>query len=115
MSLILCHECRREILPTDTVCPHCGAALIQTRGLLTIILWGIAGLPAGAIVAPLLMLLRSPREKIDPFVTLAAMSYGSAIGALVGLCVGTFIWAFFPYKGKPPEQAEEESSEGADG
>ena len=33
---------------------------------------------------------------------------------LAGLCVGLFLWAFFPYKTRPEEQAQEEVPEDAE-
>jgi hypothetical protein len=100
LGLVLCHFCSREVLDTVEACPHCGASPVKVRGVLSILFWAVAGLTLGAVVAPLVTVVRSQREKVDRLVESSTIANGAAIGAVIGLCVGTFLWVFFPYKTK---------------
>ena len=111
LSVIICEVCRREVLDSVQACPHCGAPPIKTRGVLSILFWAATGTLAGALIAPLIAVLRSQREKINAVVDSTTIGNGAALGAVVGICVGTFLWAFFPYKSKAPAQTGNPSSE----
>src|SRR6266478_5115919 len=100
LSVIICHVCRREVLDSVQACPHCGAPPIKTRGVLSILFWTTVGVLVGALIAPLIVVLRSQGEKLDGVVDSSTIAQGTAIGGVVGVCVGTFLWAFFPYKSK---------------
>jgi di/tricarboxylate transporter len=108
MSLMICQTCRGQIAVGAEVCPHCGRALVKTKGVLSIVFWGIVGLFAGAVIAPLVMVVRNQHKRIDELFVLSAVTHGAVIGALVGLCVGLFLWAFFPYKTRPEEPSPDD-------
>jgi hypothetical protein len=108
---MICQTCRGQVTDGAESCPHCGRALVETKGVLSIVFWGIAGLVAGVVIAPLVMVVRNQHERIDGFFVLSAVTNGAVIGTIAGLCVGLFLWAFFPYKTRPEEQETEDSSE----
>ena len=106
-----CQTCRGQVADGGEICPHCGRALVKTKGVLSIAFWGIVGSIAGTVIAPLVMVVRNQHERIDGFFVLSAVTNGAVIGALGGLCIGLFLWAFFPYKTRPEEQETEDSPE----
>jgi hypothetical protein len=58
--------------------------------------------------------LRNQQKRVDELFVTVAVTQGAVIGALAGLCVGLFLWAFFPYKTRPEEQAQEDFPEDAE-
>ncbi len=68
----------------------------ELRGLGWIILPGILGMAAGALVA-MNTAIRAALGVWSPEVT-ASVIYGAVVGAAIGLGVGVAIWVCFPYK-----------------
>jgi hypothetical protein len=111
MKLIACHACHQEIPETADICPHCGAAVVKTRGLLTILFWAIAGALAGAVLAPLIAVVIHRHGRIDADMITSAVANGAVLGSAVGGGLGAFFWALFPYRTKPRDPAEKEPSD----
>ncbi|HEV3119102.1 MAG TPA: hypothetical protein VGY58_18755 [Gemmataceae bacterium] len=111
MSPIVCQGCHREIADNTEVCPHCGGAPVKVRSVLSILFWAIAGALAGAVLGPLIVAFMHRHGRVDQLMMTSAVVNGAALGAIVGVCVGAFMWAFFPYKSQPQQQAEEEPSD----
>jgi flagellar biosynthesis GTPase FlhF len=44
MALIACRECKQQVSTTAVTCPHCGAKVPKSTGLLTIVIAGFIGL-----------------------------------------------------------------------
>jgi hypothetical protein len=76
-----------ELPPPDEV--------VETRGPLTIVFWGAAGLIVGGMVGPAWLVYQTGIAW-----GLAGLGYGALVGAIIGLGVGACVWAFFPYKSK---------------
>ena len=79
----------------------------ETRGVLWIVLPALAGVVVGALVE-LLLLHQTviPQLWGEEQTFWVAVADGGTVGFLAGGAVGTFVWAFLPYKRLPKDPPE---------